>query len=223
MRPESRPRTACRCARKASTWCQTLFKSPSSLAAACCSSPAVLDLPEARGSRKASRRWGCSRGWAPHTCSAFSWRSLRQGSSVSWEGQHRGRDAPGVGMACLPRSKAERQKREGWSSAEACLIPARSGGPSRSLGPRCPGGLAPPRAGIARIGGCTTEGHYMICSLSSQPWGLNRCWGSRRTSTSAERYRGPRNQNLPLTYAKLSPACSWGAGVYACPELALAQ
>lgn len=103
----ARPQTACRCAHQASTWCQTLFKGPPSPACSCLL--LGLALPElsqeARGSRNAPRRWGCRRGMGSAVLLCIFLALVTPG--VLGEGERRGRDTSGAGVASVPRCKAE--------------------------------------------------------------------------------------------------------------------
>lgn len=89
------------------------------LAAASCSSLVLPELPEARGSRNASRRWGCRRGMGS---AGLLWISLALVTpGVLVEAERKGRDTSGAGMASVPRCKAEfKARRRGHCRMLAC-------------------------------------------------------------------------------------------------------
>lgn len=124
------PPAAGRCARRASTWCQPLFKSPPSPAGSCRRfQPCLPELPEARGSRTPPAAGAATGAWVPQACSGLSWLSSRRGCSVSWEGEHGGRDATVWvrGGLCAARQSGVQSEKAG-AVPDACLPPARSGG-----------------------------------------------------------------------------------------------
>lgn len=122
--PPAGPQATCRCARTLAG-CQTLFKGPPPLGWQMSAVPALCSRSCRRlaglGSHPAA---GAAAGaWAPRSSSGLSSLSSRQGSSVSWEGEHGGRESSRAGKTSVRRRKAGIQSAKVGTVPDAYLSP----------------------------------------------------------------------------------------------------